>query len=112
MDTKELTQKLQTFFHAVRRGYAGDPKPERDWNLVLLLASIVLLISIAVNAFLFLRVYEGEPLSRNTDVNPPARETEEIETRLQNLEEIFEARAAAYDSFIETTYPFVDPARN
>ncbi|XKT75336.1 MAG: hypothetical protein ACJKSS_00915 [Patescibacteria group bacterium UBA2103] len=112
MDTKELLQKATSFFETVRRGYAGDIKPGRDWNILLLFMLVGLIVSAGVNAFLFTRVYEGEPLTENVSINPQARETEEIEKRLEGVDAIFEERALEYSSYIETTYPFVDPARN
>lgn len=112
MDFKNITQSITKIFVRVRRGYAGDIAPERDWFFLLGLSGILLLASVTVNAISFVRVYEGEPISTATNTAPDVRETVEIAERLENVNALFEARAAAFEQAIETQYPFVDPARN
>jgi len=112
MNTKDLLQKGTAILNKLKRGYAGGINAERDWLIVLGVAGIVLLISAVLNAISFVKVYEGEPLSKNIDTNPPGRETQEISDRLLKVEGIFDAREKEKETFINTEYPFVDPARN
>lgn len=112
MNLKTLTKKLQDLIEAIKRGYAGHIHAERDWMVVLSIAGVLLLGSVTVNAIFFTRVYEGEPLSQNINMNPEPKETQEIADRLKTIETIFADREEEKDAFINTNYPFVDPARN
>lgn len=112
MNLKTLTAKLKNFINAIKRGYAGHIHAERDWMVVVTISAILLLGSAVTNAIFFTRVYEGEPLSKNTNTNPEPKETQEIADRLEAIELIFKEREEEKNAFINTNYPFVDPARN
>ena len=112
MKLKELARKIILRINLLKRGYAGRIQTERDWSILLIFAGIIFLVSAAVNGMFFMRVYEGSPLSEKVNTNPPARETQEMVDELAGIEEIFDRRAAAQQAFIDTEYPFVDPARN
>ena len=112
MDTKKILTKLLSVLNKLKRGYAGDIQAERDWGILLIVSGIVLLGSVAINAVFFARVYEGEPLSKNINTNPEPKETKEVGEKLKNIETIFEIRAQERQAFIDTNYPFIDPARN
>tara|TARA_B100000508_G_scaffold60333_2_gene47488 strand:+ start:40242 stop:40580 length:339 start_codon:yes stop_codon:yes gene_type:complete len=112
MNFKTLSKKALNFVNTIKRGYAGHINAERDWAVLLIIAAIALLLSAVTNAIFFARVYEGEPLSQNTNTNPEPKETQEISDRLKEIETIFEVRENEKDAFVDTSYPFVDPARN
>jgi len=110
MNTKDILKNVTATFKTL----TGDKEihAERDWMIVLSVAAVLFLISATLNAISFARVYDGEPISKNVNTNPPVRETQELSERLEKVEEIFDAREQAQQDFINTSYPFVDPARN
>lgn len=110
MNTKEILKKAKGILKVFTRDKGIHA--ERDWMIVLGVAAGALLISAILNAISFARVYDGEPISRSVNTNPPLRETQELSERLERVEEIFDAREAAQQEFINTSYPFIDPARN
>lgn len=112
MNTKEFTKKILHTILSLKRGYAGEVRVERDWGVLLAVCVVLLLISVTTNAIFFTRVFEGEPLSRNININPESKETQEVSEKLDDIELIFKTRAEEKQQYIDTPYPFVDPARN
>lgn len=112
MKYKELIQKVRNSLHKLRRGYGGEVRDERDWAILLGVAGVGLLASIAINAVFFVRAYEGEPISQYVNTNPESRETQELTKELESVSEVFEAREARQEKFLTEPYGFVDPARN
>lgn len=112
MKLKNITAPFKDFFQRIRQGYAGEVNPERDWFLLLLLFVFLVLVSAAVNVFLFFGVYTGEAVSNQVSTDPPAREARQVEERLEGVEAIFGERQERYQEFLDQSYGFVDPARN
>lgn len=103
---------IQRIWSSVSRGYHGQVNPERDWYVLLLIALGLMVASALVNLLILFDVYRGAPISAETSENPPARETQQTEERLEEIEAIFEARARAFEETLTRPYEFVDPARN
>lgn len=112
MNGKSLTKNLTQIVRRVRKGYAGSINAERDWFLILAIAGIGILASGVMNAISFTHVYDGKPISRETNTNPPARETKALEERLESINTFFMERSEAHQAAQQSAYPFVDPARN
>lgn len=103
---------FQQFWSSLSRGYHGQVNPERDWYILILIGCGLMLASVLVNLIIFFDVYRGAPISAETSENPPARETQQTEERLKEVESIFETRARVFEETLTQPYEFVDPARN
>ncbi len=91
--------------HIPKIGYGDRIRPVRDWFVLLAAALILLIASVAWNAWLFYRVTNGEGFT----VEAPAASTPALNA-LPKAREVLEIRASEetrYRSF----YEFVDPAR-
>lgn len=104
--------KLQNIWKGVVRSYRAEVNPERDWYLLLVVSSGLLLISALINLIIFFDVYRGASIVGPGTENPPARETQQTEMRLEEIENIFDTRAESFEKILSEPYGFVDPARN
>ena len=85
--------------------------PAQHWYVLLLVATALLALSAMLNLLTFFEVYRGEPISNETEKNPPARETQQTEDRLLRVENIFSERSTQFETILSDPYQFVDPAR-
>lgn len=101
MDPNALMQKLSGYFR-----YGPSLRPRRDWFALLAAAALLIVISAAVNLFLFLKVENGEALS---DVSPAAvSSTVQIST-LDAVQSIFAARASTAAAYQDDPH-LADPS--
>lgn len=81
-------------------------RPNRDWSYILVLFSALLIIGVAWNAVMFLRLTRGQSISgeENASVSASAASVAEIHAA-------FEKRGAEAKKYREE-YQFVDPSRS
>lgn len=85
--------------------YDGRPQPERDWSVLLSIAAVLFLVSVAWNTWLFLRVTEGHPIGAEA-VQVPTVNT----ASLESVRAVFKERAEEEEGY-RSVYRFVDPSR-
>ena len=85
--------------------YSGQLRPERDWLVLLSVAFVVLLVSIAWNVWFFIGV------TNNENVAPVITTPHTVSSAaaVTNVQNIFKARATEQNNY-QRTYHFVDPS--
>ncbi len=97
-----LPPALQKILKKLRLGgHSGHADPARDWALLLSLALVVIIASVAWNVWFFFEVLNAQPV-----VEAPA--TEEETDTVAPLRTLFEERAAE-EARYRNEYRFVDP---
>jgi hypothetical protein len=101
---KNMTStSLSSYLRSFR--YGGPLNPERDWFVLLGIALLVLLASIAWNVWFFISLAHGE--SATPAITTP--HTTSSASSVTNIQEIFQARATEQNNY-QQTYHFVDPS--
>ncbi|MBP6860316.1 MAG: hypothetical protein KBC38_02020 [Candidatus Pacebacteria bacterium] len=96
-----LKQIEEKAMHAVR--YGDELRPQRDWSVLLILAGLILIASITVSAWTFIRVTQGQPVG--VDGSAAGNAASDIE----NAKALFEERRAE-EARYRSEYQFVDPS--
>ncbi len=91
--------------HVPKIGYGNRIRPLRDWFVLLAVALILLIASVAWNAWLFFRVTSGEGAASEA----PVTSTPVLDA-LPKAREVLEIRASEETRY-RSLYEFVDPAR-
>lgn len=98
MNLSDLTKNLRAF------RYGKQPRPMRDWFILLSVCGLLLIISILANLWYFAKVTGGENIGTVTTL--PNVHT----VPLEPVTTIFQERAAERLRYI-SEYRFVDPSR-
>jgi len=106
--TNTLSARTHLVFRAVKEGYSGEPKPRRDWILILSTVTLLLLLSIVLNASMFVRVLGGVSLSEGVVEKGNGSITEE---EVAELDDIFMLREERARTFSNGDALFIDPSR-
>src|SRR5687768_5640140 len=88
--------------------YGRQVRPERDWFVLLGIATAIFLLSAAWNGYLFLRVAYGGMLGEGA---PTSELTAPDFAELKEVTALFEERAVLSRKYKDGTYRFVDPSR-
>ncbi len=83
-----------------------EARPARDWFLIVAGAALLLVLSIAWNAFLFIRLTHGEALDADTTATEP-----DSGASVNEIRNVFEHRGTEETRY-RSQYQFVDPSRS
>lgn len=96
-----LKQIEEKAMHAVR--YGDELRPQRDWFVLLALAALILLTSIAAATWTFMRVTEGKPVGVDANAGQSSG------SAIEKAKALFEERRAE-EARYRSEYQFVDPS--
>lgn len=105
MNTKINMGDLVAKLKSVR--YGGRLQPLRDWILILSVAAVLLLGSMAWNAWLFIEVANGEILGAASAPTPSVFD----HTSVEDVQTLFAKRSDEYQKYLTGAYRFVDPSQ-
>lgn len=99
---------MNFFTQRVRRlGSLSSLDPERDWIILLIVATIVLIIVVVWNAYVFDTVATGGVIGSPTTTAAPVFS----QSSLDAIHTVFENRAAEETKYTSDVYHYADPSQ-
>lgn len=91
----------------IHLSYGTRLRPARDWWIIIIIGSLLILASVVWNVVLFQRVSEGEMLGKEGTQSKTILDKNEVEAIIQ----AFTDRAAEATKYNNGTYRFIDPSK-